>query len=333
MITTLNEKLQKGQDLSFEESEQAIQAIMSGQESEVDMATFLTALAEKGEQPVEIAGAANAMRKMAKPFTKVEGAVDIVGTGGDHSNSFNISSTTSLVLASLGYNVVKHGNRAATSKSGAADVLEALGINIHQDQSASEAMLKKHHFTFLFAQDYHPVMKVVAPVRSSLERRTIFNLLGPLANPARPDSMVLGVADEKLLRPLAEVLKELGMQRANVIFGTDGLDESSISAPTKLLTVRDGQIDEQTIQPEDFGLERADKEEIIGGTAAENADITLSILNGERGARRDIVVLNAGIAVNAANPEYSIEEGIRQAEEAIDSGETLELLKRIAEGN
>lgn len=330
MIKTVIQKVSRQQNLTFEEAAEVISEIMTGQAEEIQIAALLTALTAKGETADEIAGAAQAMRQAALEFPKQPAGLDIVGTGGDHSNSFNISSTAGLVIASLGYDVVKHGNRAASSKSGAADVLESLGFPINQEVDQAEQMLKDNHFTFLFAQKYHQAMKYVAPVRRGLGIRTIFNVLGPLANPAEPKKMVLGVYDGALLEPMAQVLHQLGVQSANILYGTDGLDEASISAPTKLVQLRGDNIQFQTITPEEFGLKRATKEEIVGGTAQENAAITRAILSGEeRGAKRDIVVLNAAIGLNAVNPAITIKEGVKLAQEALDDGRVAELLATL----
>ena len=330
MLQQFTEKIQQKQSLTCDESKAAIQVMMSGDESDVAIASFLTALADKGESENEIAGGAAGMRAMAKVFPAQSDGLDIVGTGGDHSNSFNISSTTGILLAAMGVKVVKHGNRAASSKSGAADVLEALDFPIHQNQKESETMLEKENFTFLFAQDYHPAMKAVGQIRSKLGIRTIFNLLGPLANPAAPQKMVLGVAKPELLEPMAQVLHQLGVQRADVIYGTDGLDEASISAPTKIVHLRGDEVTYQTIKPEDVGLKTASKAEIIGGTGTENAQITRDILAGkEQGARRDVVLLNAGIAVAVENGQLTIAEGVKQAQAAIDSGAAEKKLQAL----
>ncbi|CAK1238992.1 anthranilate phosphoribosyltransferase [Fructobacillus fructosus] len=330
MLQQFTEKIQNKQSLTFDESKAAIQAMMSGDESDVAIASFLTALADKGESDVEIAGGAAGMRAMAKTFPAQPDGLDIVGTGGDHSNSFNISSTTGILLAAMGVKVVKHGNRAASSKSGAADVLEALNFPIHQSQEASESMLARENFTFLFAQDYHPAMKAVGPIRSKLGIRTIFNLLGPLANPAAPEKMVLGVAKPELLEPMAQVLHQLGVQRADVIYGTDGLDEASISAPTKIVSLRGDAVTYQTIKPEDVGLKSATKSAITGGSGEENAQITQAILAGkEKGPRRDVVLLNAGIALSVVDSSISIEQGIKQAQAAIDSGAAIAKLTAL----
>ncbi|MBW1606298.1 anthranilate phosphoribosyltransferase [Lactobacillus sp. Sy-1] len=330
MIDAAIEKVTNNEDLTYDEMVQVMDEIMDGEASSIKIASLLTGLSVKKETVEEIAGAAHSMRAHAAEFEEEHDAIDIVGTGGDHSNSFNISTTTSIVLASLGIPVVKHGNRAASSKSGAADMLQAIGFNINLDADTSQKMLADDNFTFLFAQKYHQAMKYVAPVRKELGIRTLFNILGPLANPAHAQSQLLGVYDESLLLPLAHVLQKLGVVKAKVIYGTDGLDEASISAPTKVVSLQAGKLsDVETITPEQFGLKRASKSEIVGGTPEENAAITNRILDGEKGARRDIVLLNSGLAINTIRPNVSIAEGIKLAADAIDSGKALLLLGKL----
>ncbi|UQS86008.1 anthranilate phosphoribosyltransferase (plasmid) [Nicoliella spurrieriana] len=332
MIDEAIEQLTMNQDLTYDEMIQVMDEIMDGKVSSIKIASLLTGLSVKNPTVEEIAGAAHSMREHAAEFEAEHDAIDIVGTGGDHSNSFNISTTTSLVLASMGIPVVKHGNRAASSKSGAADVLQALGFNIDLDAATSQKMLEDKNFTFLFAQRYHQAMKYVAPVRKELGIRTIFNILGPLANPAHAQSQLLGVYDAALLKPMAQVLQKLGVVNAKVIYGTDGLDEASISAPTKVVSVVNGKVgDVTTITPEEFGLKRYPKADIIGGTPVENAAITNAILAGEPGAKRDIVLLNAGLAINTIRPATSISEGIHLAAEAIDNGKPKQLLAELLE--
>ncbi|MHA8110819.1 anthranilate phosphoribosyltransferase [Lactobacillaceae bacterium Melli_B4] len=329
MINTAIQKVTNNNNLTFAEAQAVVNEIMTGQTDAIQIAALLTALTSKHETADEIAGAAEAMRSAALAFPAQPDALDIVGTGGDHSNSFNISSTAGLVIASLGYDVVKHGNRAASSKSGAADVLEALDFPINQSVDESIAMLNDYHYTFLFAQKYHQAMRYVAPVRKGLGIRTIFNILGPLANPAHPQKMVLGVYDPELLEPMAQVLNQLGVTSANIVYGMDGLDEASISAPTKLVQLRGQEVSFKTITPEAFGLNRAQKSDIVGGTAAENAAITRDILTGAKGPKRDIVVLNAAIGLNAIDDQIEIADGIKLAQDAIDSGKAADLLAAI----
>jgi len=329
MIENAIKKIAAGTDLTFEETNQVIDEIMTGKTSPVQIASFLTALSVKKETVEEIAGAANAMRNRALEFHADEPVLEIVGTGGDHSNSFNISTTSALVVAASGIPVAKHGNRAASSKSGAADVLESLGVKIQVDPKRSEAILNQIGICFLFAQEYHKAMKFVAPVRKELGIRTLFNILGPLANPAHANSQVLGVYDESLVEPMAKVLQQLGVKNALVIHGQDGFDEASISAPTTVMEVHGDNFKKYEIIPEQFGLNRATKNQIIGGTPQENAQITLEILNGQSGAKRDIILLNSALAIHTARPELSIQQAITIARQTIDSGQALEKLNQF----
>lgn len=293
--------------------------IMEGKASEVEISSLLTGLSVKGETINEITGAAKSMREHALDFDLKTNALDIVGTGGDKVNSFNISTTVAIIVSSLGIPVTKHGNRAASSKSGSADVLQQLGFNINLTESKSHKMLEKYHFAFLFAQKYHESMKYVAPVRKELGFKTIFNILGSICNPSNADSQLLGVYDENLLMPIANVLKSLGIRSANIIYGADGMDEASITAPTKIVTLLDNNIHQRTIKPSEFGFENYKINQISGGSPQENADIIMQILNGEKGARRDIVLLNAALAINSFNPKIKIEEGIVLAKKVIDN--------------
>ena len=253
--------------------------------------------------------------------------LEIVGTGGDGSNSFNISTTASLVIASAGVPVAKHGNRAASSKSGAADVLEALGVNIMVSPEKSAQLLKKINICFLFAQNYHIAMKYVAPIRKELGIRTVFNILGPLSNPAGANMELMGVFDESLVEPLARVMLNLGVTRGMVVFGQDKLDEISMSAPTSVCEIRDGNFRSYVITPEQFGYTSCKKEELVGGTPQENAEITRNIISGQdKGARRQAVCLNAGTALYIAGAAGSLEEGVRLAEKQIDSGAAKKVL-------
>lgn len=307
-------------DLTFDEMNDVMNEIMEGKANDIQISSLLTALSVKHETVQEIAGAANSMRDHALTFKAGEPVLEIVGTGGDHANSFNISTTSSLVAAAAGTPVAKHGNRAATSKSGAANVLEALGVNINVTPEASEDILNQIGICFLFAQEYHKAMRFVAPVRKTLGIRTLFNVLGPLANPAHAGMQLFGVYDDSLVEPMAHVLHELGVQNALVIYGTDGLDEASISAPTHVVEVRGDNFKSYTITPEQFGLKRAKKEDIVGGSPADNAQITRDILAGKKGPKRDIVLLNAGLALYTAHPELTMEGAVKKAAEVIDSG-------------
>ncbi|MCI7098598.1 MAG: bifunctional anthranilate synthase component II/anthranilate phosphoribosyltransferase [Lachnospiraceae bacterium] len=316
-------------DLSYQMAESVVDEIMSGETTEVQTSAFLTALAMKGETIEEITGCANGMRKHALQLKHDFPVLEIVGTGGDRSNSFNISTTSSLVISAAGVPVAKHGNRAASSKCGAADVLEALGVDITISVEQSEKLLKDIGICFLFAQKYHTSMKYVGPVRKELGIRTVFNILGPLTNPAGATMQVMGVYSEEMVVPLAHVLSKLGVSRGMVVYGQDGLDEISVSAPTTVCEIRDGDFRSYVITPEQFGLKRYIKEELEGGSPEENARITREILDGAAGAKRDAVLMNAGAALYVAGAVPGIEEGIRLAAEMIDTGKAKERLDQF----
>ena len=323
-------KLSKKQDLAYAEAEAVMDEIMSGQATPVQMSAYLTALALKGETIDEITASAAGMRAHCIKLLHNLDVLEIVGTGGDGSNSFNISTTSSLVIAAGGVPVAKHGNRAASSKSGAADVLEALGVKITLTPERSAEILKKINICFLFAQNYHIAMKYVAPIRKELGIRTVFNILGPLSNPAGANMQVMGVYDEKLVEPLARVLSNLGVKNAMVVYGQDKLDEISMSAPTSVCGIRDGWFQSYTLTPEQFGYERCSKEELVGGTPEENAEITRAIVEGrERGAKRQAVCLNAGAALYIVGKTETIEDGVRMAEKLLDSGEAAKKLQQF----
>ncbi len=313
-------QLSKKQDLTSLQAKACMNEIMSGQATPVQMSAYLTALSLKGETIDEITGSASGMREHCIKLLHDQDVLEIVGTGGDGSNSFNISTTSSIVIASAGVPVAKHGNRAASSKSGAADVLEALGVDITISPERSAELLKKINICFLFAQNYHIAMKYIAPVRKELGIRTVFNILGPLTNPAGASMQLMGVYDESLVKPLAEVLKNLGVKKAMVVYGQDSLDEISLSAPTSVCEIKDGELIEYVIQPEDFGLTRCQKEDLTGGTPQENAQITLDILNGVKGPKRDAVVINAGAALYIAGKTNSILEGVQLVQALLDQG-------------
>ncbi len=331
MIKEAIVKLSKGENLSYEMAEAVMDEIMSGEASQVQMSAFLVAMSMKGETIEEITACAAGMRKHCVKLLHDMDVLEIVGTGGDGANSFNISTTSSLVISAAGVPVAKHGNRAASSKCGAADVLEALGVNITVPPERSTELLEKINLCFLFAQNYHIAMKYVAPVRRELSIRTIFNILGPLANPAGANMQLLGVYDESLVEPLAHVLANLGVKSAMVVYGQDGLDEISVSAPTTVCEVRDGKFESYVITPEQFGLSRYSKEELVGGTPAENAAITRAILSGEQGAKRDAVVLNSAAALHVARPDLTLEEAVKTVQNIIDSGKAMEQLNRFIE--
>ena len=327
-------KLVNKEDLTYDEAYAVMNEIMSGQTTATQNAAFLAALSTKStraETIDEIAGCAAAMRAHA---TQVETGMDIfeiVGTGGDNAHSFNISTTSALVAAAGGMKVAKHGNRAASSQCGTADCLEALGVNIRQSPKRCLELLNEVGMCFFFAQEYHTSMKYVGAIRKELGFRTVFSILGPLTNPGTPSLQLLGVYDEYLVEPLAQVLISLGIRRGMVVYGQDRLDEISMSAPTTVCEIRDGWFRTSVITPEEFGFTRCTKEDMKGGTPEENAEITLSVLNGEKGAKRDAVLLNAGAALYIGEKAESIKEGIILAAEIIDSGKALTTLRRLIE--
>ncbi|WP_268912724.1 anthranilate phosphoribosyltransferase [Lentilactobacillus sp. SPB1-3] len=333
MIKEAIQKVINHENLTFTESQSVLDEIMTGKTSEIETASILTALASKHETIDEIAGAAQSMRNHALPFPQVDNVLEIVGTGGDHANTFNISTTSAILLAAAGFKVAKHGNRAASSKSGAADVLEALGININQTPDASYNTLLTTNLCFLFAQEYHKSMKYVAPIRKELGIRTIFNILGPLTNPAKPTNQLLGVSDKSLMEPLAQVLPKLGVKHALVVHGADGLDEVSPTGTTYVIEVTNNKLKGFTVSPTDFGLPIVDKKELIGGTPAENAQITEDIFSGVKGPTREAVIMNAGMAIHTAKPEISIAAGIQLAQETIDSGKAITKLNQLRKLN
>lgn len=320
-------RLAKKENLSYEMAEGVMNEIMSGQASEIQMSAYLTAMSLKGETIEEITASAVGMRNHCIKLLHEVEALEIVGTGGDGSNSFNISTTSALVAAAGGVPVAKHGNRAASSKCGAADVLEALGVNIQVSPQKSAQLLKDIGICFLFAQNYHIAMKYVAPVRRELGIRTIFNVLGPLANPAGAKMEVMGVYDEALVEPLAKVLCNLGVKNAMVVYGQDGLDEISMSAPTTICEVKNGVFSHYEIAPETFGFARCEKADLVGGTPKENAAITREILSGAPGPKRNAVLLNAGAALSVGQKANNLAEGVQMAAELIDSGKAMEKLE------
>ena len=325
-------KLSKKQNLTYQEAEEVMDEIMSGKATPVQMSAYLTALALKGETIDEITASAAGMRAHCIKLLHDMDVLEIVGTGGDGSNSFNISTTASMVIAAGGVPVAKHGNRAASSKSGAADVLEVLGVKITIPPEKSQELLKKIGICFLFAQNYHIAMKYVAPIRKELGIRTVFNILGPLSNPAGANMELMGVYDKALVEPLAQVMANLGVTRGMVVFGQDSLDEISMSAPTSVCEIKDGKFTSYVLTPEQFGYERCTKEELQGGTPQENAEITKAILEGkETGAKRHAVCLNAGAALYIAGKAASIEAGVKMAEQLIDSGDALKKLEEFIE--
>ena len=334
MIKEAIVKIVDKQDLTYEEAYAVINEIMSGKTTPTQNAAFLAALSTKStkaETIQEIAGCAAAMRDHATKVDHNMDVLEIVGTGGDGAQSFNISTTSALVAASGGVKVAKHGNRAASSKCGTADCLEALGVNIDQSPEKCVDLLNKAGICFFFAQKYHTSMKYVGSIRKELGIRTVFNILGPLTNPASPNGQLLGVYDESLVEPLAKVLASLGVKNGMVVYGKDKMDEISASAPTLVCEFHQGQYKTYTISPEDFGLARCQKEELVGGTPEENAAISVSILKGEKGPKRNAVLLNAGAALFIDGKARTFAEGVELAGELIDSGkafETLEAFRR-----
>ena len=324
-------KIVTKQDLTFSEAETVMNEIMSGKTTATQNAAFLAALSTKStkaETIDEISGCAVSMRSHATPVEHPGmDVLEIVGTGGDNANTFNISTTSAMVIAAAGVKVAKHGNRAASSRCGTADCLEALGANIHEDPDLCRRLLKEVGFCFMFAQKYHSAMKYVGSIRRELGFRTVFNILGPLTNPAKPEFFLLGVYDEYLVEPVAKVLDSLGVKHALVVYGKDKMDEVSVSAPTTVCELRDGFYRTRTITPEQFGLTRGTKEELTGGTPEQNAQTTRDILAGKiTDARRTSVLINAGCGLYAANAVSSIEEGVKKAAEMIDSGRALAVL-------
>lgn len=334
MIKEAIVKIVNKEDLTYDEAYTVMNEIMSGETTPTQNAAFLAALSTKSaraETTDEIAGCAAAMRDHA---TKVETDMElfeIVGTGGDNAHSFNISTTSALVAAAGGVKVAKHGNRAASSNSGTADCLEALGVNIDESPKKCAQLLEEVGMCFFFAQKYHSSMKYVGAIRKELGFRTVFNILGPLTNPGSPKRQLLGVYDEYLVEPLAQVLINLGVKRGMVVYGQDKLDEISLSAPTTICEFKDGWFKTYIITPEEFGFERCKKADLVGGTPKENAQITLDILRGEKGHKRNAVLLNAGAALYINEKAESIKEGVLLAAELIDSGKALETLEKLIE--
>lgn len=338
MIKEAIVKIVDKQDLTYDEAYSVMNEIMSGETSPTQNAAFLAALSTKStkaETIDEIAGCAAAMRDHALKVPHDMDVLEIVGTGGDNAHSFNISTTSALVIAASGVKVAKHGNRAASSLCGTADCLEALGVNLDLSPEKCVELLKKIGICFFFAQKYHTSMKYVGPIRKELGIRTVFNILGPLTNPASPNMQLLGVYDASLVEPLARVLTSLGVKSGMVVYGTDKLDEISASAPTLVCEFRDGNYRTYTITPEQFGFTSCKKEDLVGGTPAENAAITLGILKGEdKGPKRNAVLLNAGAALYIAGKADSFENGIKLAGELIDNGAALAKLEEfIKESN
>jgi len=335
MIKEVIEKLTEKKDLTYDEAYAVMDEIMNGETTPTQNSAFLASLSTKSarmETKDEIAGCAASMRDHAIPVNTGMDIFEIVGTGGDNAHSFNISTTSAIIAASGGMKVAKHGNRAASSKCGTADCLEALGVNINQDPDKCVELLKEVGMCFFFAQKYHTSMKYVGPIRKELGFRTIFNILGPLTNPGKPKQMLLGVYDEYLVEPLAQVLTSLGVKRGMVVYGQDKLDEISLSSSTTVCEIKDGWYRTYTIKPEDFGFERCEKKDLVGGEPKENAQITIDILKGvEKGHKRNATLLNAGAALYIGGKADSIKEGIDLAASLIDNGKAYETLEKLIE--
>jgi anthranilate phosphoribosyltransferase len=330
MITEAIHKIIKGEDLDFDTARTVMGEMMDGTATHAQMGAFLAALRMKGESIDEITGSALAMREKAQHLNPVNDVMDIVGTGGDEAGTFNISTTTAFVVAAAGIPVAKHGNRSVSSRSGAADVLEKLGINIAITVEHSRKILDQINMCFMFAQTYHSSMKHCAPVRREMGVRTIFNILGPLANPAGASKQLMGVYDEKLVEPLAKVLSNLGVMRGMVVHGCDGLDEATLTTRTKVCEIEQGNLKSYYLDPEELGLNYCTLSELIGGDAEDNAKITLSILNGsEQGSKRDVVILNAALCLYLAGRATTIKNGIPLAKDLIDSGAALKKLEEF----
>lgn len=320
MIKEAIAQLVKREDLTSEVMEQVMEEIMTGEATDAQKASFLTALSMKGETIDEITSAAKVLRSHCERFLNDMDVLEIVGTGGDGSNTINISTLSSVVVSAAGIPVAKHGNRAASSKCGTADCLEALGVKIDCAPARSAQILKDINLCFLFAQKYHPAMRFVGAVRKEMGIRTLFNVLGPLANPAGATMQLFGVYSEELVEPLAHVLRNLGVKRAMVVYGRDSMDEISLSAETKVCEFKNDEFKSYVIKPEDLGLTRCNKEDLVGGTPQENAAIVNDILGGAKGPKTDVVLLNAGAAIYLASDGITLKDGIEKAREIIVSG-------------
>ena len=331
MIKEAIVQLVKREDLTSEVMEQVMEEIMTGEATDAQKASFLTALSMKGETIDEITSAAKVLRSHCERFLNDMDVLEIVGTGGDGSNTINISTLSSVVVSAAGIPVAKHGNRAASSKCGTADCLEALGVKIDCAPARSAQILKDINLCFLFAQKYHPAMRFVGAVRKEMGIRTLFNVLGPLANPAGATMQLFGVYSEELVEPLAHVLRNLGVKRAMVVYGRDSMDEISLSAETKVCEFKNDEFKSYVIRPEDLGLTRCNKEDLVGGTPQENAAIVNDILGGAKGPKTDVVLLNAGAAIYLASDGITLKDGIEKAREIIVSGKAKKQLEKFIE--
>lgn len=330
MIQEALHKVINREDLTYDEALDTMKEIMTGEATQIQMAAFLTALRMKGETITEITACAEGMRSVGTHLDPGREVLEIVGTGGDEVGTFNISTTSAFVIAAAGIPVAKHGNRSVSSKSGAADILEKLGVNLFLEVDRAKAVLDDTDMVFLFAQKYHSAMKNVGPVRAAMKERTIFNILGPLTNPANASRQLLGVYDKELVEKLAQVLSNLGVKRGLSVCGSDGLDEITVTGPTHCCEIRDGKLTSFDITPEQFGLGTYELKEIIGGTPDENAQITKDILSGkEQGAKRDIVLMNAGLGIYVGRDDISMEDAVKLAAEMIDSGKAYEKMQQF----
>jgi len=324
--------LTEGKNLSIDESKRVMNILLSGEATQAQIGAFLTALRMKGETLDEIVGLASVLSEKAIHISpNVDKYIDFVGTGGDGTNTFNISTTSALVVAGAGVSVAKHGNRAISSKSGAGDVLEALGVNITAKPEEVEKCVEEVGIGFMFAQIFNPAMKHVGQARSEMGIRTVFNILGPLANPSGAKCQVIGVYDPNLTEVIAKAMLIMGVERAMVVSAKNGMDEVSTAEDTVVSEIKDGQVSTYTVTPEQFGMRRVDVIELVGGTSKENAKITIDILSGLKGPKKDIVILNAACALYTADKASSIEDGIKLAEESIHSGKAMEVLNKLIE--
>lgn len=329
MIKNAIETLISGNDLDFETAKQVMDEIMSGNATDSQISAFLVALRIKGETPTEITAFATVMRDKGQKLNHNFPVAEIVGTGGDSANTFNISTVSGFVVSGAGVPIAKHGNRSVSSRCGAADVLEALGVKINLTPEQNEEVLKKCGICFMFAQVYHASMKYAAPVRRELGTRTVFNILGPLASPAAAELNLIGVYSSELVRPIAEVLHQLGVKRGMVIHGLDNLDEITLTDKTMACEINGDELIDFEIDPTDYGFSLCDKADLVGGNAQENAEIAIKILNGEKGPKRDIVLLNSGVVLYLADKANSIAEGIDLAKQTIDSGKAKQQLEKL----
>lgn len=326
------EKVVEGKDLTQEEAARVMNIMLSDGATQAQIGSLLTALRMKGETIDELTGFASVLQEKAETITpKSENYVDLVGTGGDRTFTFNISTTSAFVAAGAGLHIAKHGNRSISSKSGAGDVLESLGVNIAAEPDVVEKCVDEAGIGFMFAQSFNKTMRFVGQARKELGIRTVFNILGPLANPSRAKTMVVGVYTPEVTEKIATAMSRLGVERAFVMSGKDHMDEFTLTGPTVVSEINHGKVETYEVTPEQFGLKRASLEELKGGDGAANAEITKNILNGEKGPKRDIVLLNAGATLYVAGLADSIQDGIKLAEESIDSGKAMKVLEKLVE--